>query len=207
MESGTDGRERLEAGLQPASQGVGRLQQRDYWGVIRGCRYDPASLTSYVRRHFAELPPEPLARFRETGGGAPLSLGDELEIALPGAGKVGVRVVHVNARSFTVATLRGHPIAGRITFGAYPNDRGDVLFHIRSRARFASTLQRLGHFLAGAPMQSTTWTDFIDRLAHTVGDGVIGSIHDELTEIPPGMEPPDLPLSPTFIAEDSARSE
>jgi hypothetical protein len=201
MEPGTTSREKLEEGLQPASQGVGPLLQRDYWGVIRECRFGAAELMEYVRRHFAELPPGELARFRSTGEAAPLLLGDELEIALPGAGKVGARVIDLSSNSFTVATLRGHPIAGRITFGAYPNERGDIIFHIRSRSRAASTLHRLGHFLAGEPMQSTTWTDFLDRLAHTVGAGMIGCLHDETTEVPVEMEPQDSLFSPTFVAE------
>jgi hypothetical protein len=200
MKSGNDREEGLEAGLQPASQGVGPLQQRDYWGVIRGCRFGPALLMDYVRRHFAELPPAELADFHAAADGAPVELGDELEITLPGAGKVGVRVIHLTPHSFTVATLRGHPIAGRITFGAYPNPRGDVIFHIRSRARFATSLQRLGHYLAGEPMQSATWTDFIDRLAHTVGEGVIGTLHDQLSEVSPESEREDHPLSPTFVS-------
>ncbi len=201
MEPGTTSREKLEEGLQPASEGVGPLLQRDYWCVIRECGLGAVELMAYVRRHIAELPPEQLARFRSPRGAAPLELGDELEIALPGAGKVGVRVIDLGSTSFTVATLRGHPIAGRLTFGAYPNGRGDIIFHIRSRARSASTLQRLGHFLAGEPMQSTTWTDFLDRLAHTVGEGVIGFIHDQTTRVSPEVERQDTLFSPTFRAK------
>jgi hypothetical protein len=192
----------LREGLQLASEGVGPLVQRDYWCVIRESRMRPPELVSYLRLHFAELPPEALGTFRTPhSGAAGLDLGDEMEILLPGAGAVAVRVVHLTSHTLTVATLRGHPIAGRITFGAYPNARGDVIIHIRSRSRAASTLHRLGHFAAGDAMQSTTWTDFLDRLANTVGAGVIGAIHEESREVPEEVERRDPPLSPTFSAE------
>jgi hypothetical protein len=193
---------KLQEGLQLASEGVGPLVQRDYWCVIRECRMRPAELVSYLRRHFAELPPEALGTFRtplarEEG----LGPGDEMRILLPGAGEVGVRVIHLTSHSLTVATLRGHPVAGRITFGAYPNARGDVIAHIRSRSRAASTLHRLAHLAAGDAMQSTTWTDFLDRLANTVGAGVVGAIHEESREVPAEVERRDAPLSPTFRAQ------
>ena len=52
--------------------------------------------------------------------------------------KTRVRVVDTNSLSLTLATDDGHPEAGRITFGVYPNDEGDIVFHIRSRARSGS---------------------------------------------------------------------
>lgn len=201
MEGRTPDRDALRKGLQLASQGSGPLVQHDYWCVIRGCRFAPDALMAYVREHFAELPPAELADFDEREGGAPLEVGDEMRIRLPGAGMVGVRVIHTDARSLTVATLEGHPIAGRITFGAYRNERDDVIFHIRSRARNASTLHYLGHVVIGEPMQSTTWTDFLDRLAHTVGQGVVGVIHEETSEVSEEAERGDALFSPTFVAE------
>jgi len=192
----------LRKGVQPASDGVGPLMQRDYWCVIRRCRFRSRALLSFVRHRFPRIPPEELARFEPSWEeGTPLEVGDELKIRIPGAGTVGVRVVDVDSNSFTVATLEGHPLAGRITFGAYPNAHGDVVFHIRSRSRAASTLDRLGHLVAGDPMQTTTWTDFLDRLAHMTGDGVIGAIHEEESEVPEAVERDESLFSPTFTAK------
>lgn len=188
----------LYRGLNPASEGVGPLLQRDYWAVIRGSRLRPPELMELVCRRFTDFPPAELAIFRHPRGGeAPLAPGDEMEIELPLAGTVGVRVVHRDRNSITVATLQGHPVAGRITFGAYPNDQGDVILHIRSRTRSGSAVHYLGYLAAGEPMQSTTWTDFIDRVAHTVGEGVVGVIHEETTEL---EEEEEDAWSPTFLA-------
>lgn len=203
MQRQTPSREELGHGLQPASAGTGPLLQHDYWCVIRDCRSGPGELMSYVRRHFSEFPPEQLAGFGDPPEGErSLELGDEVGIELPGAGEVSIRVIHLAPCSMTVATLKGHPIAGRITFGAYRNDRGDVIFHIRSRSRSASTLHYLGHVVVGEPMQSTTWTDFLDRLSHMAGDGVVGAIHEETARVPEDTERRDSPFSPTFVAED-----
>jgi hypothetical protein len=54
--------------------------------------------------------------------------------------------------------------------------------------------------VVGDPMQATTWTDFLDRLAHMTGDGVVGAIHEDESEVPESGEAEDSPLSPTFSA-------
>jgi hypothetical protein len=190
----------LHSNLNPAADGRGPLLQRDYWAVIRSCEFRPPALMEWVRRWFTHLPPREMATFRSAGEQQVLEVGDELDIQLPGAGRVGVRVVHRDANSVTMATLKGHPIAGRITFGAYPNERGDVIFHIRSRSRSSTLFHHLGYVIAGEPMQTTTWTDFIDRLAHSVGEGVIGVIHEETSEVSREREREDPPMSPTFVA-------
>lgn len=202
MGIGSSSQEALAEGLQLASEGIGPLLQRDYWCVIRECRFGPVELMEFARSNFSRIPPEQLADFGDRGSAeGPLDLGDEMAIRLPGAGKVGVRVVDVRPRTMTVATMEGHPVAGRITFGSYRNSRGDVIFHIRSRSRSASIVHHLGHLVAGEPMQSTTWTDFLDRLSQMAGEGVIGVIHEDTTRVPEAVEQRESPFSPTFLAE------
>lgn len=48
-------------------------------------------------------------------------------------------------------------------------------------------------------MQSTTWTGFLDRLTHTVGDGVVGVIHEETSAVSEEAERRDSLFSPTFV--------
>lgn len=215
--------------IQPAPIGKGPLLERDYWAVLREPRDGPAELMTLLARHFTAFPPPSLVRFKHPDGddaeagndgkgagpreenedrnGAddkfaerPLRVGDEIEIDIRLAGSCGVRVVHRDANSLTLATLEGHPEAGRITFGLYRDHRGNVVFHIRSRARAGSRIQLAGFLFAGDPMQTNTWSDFINRFAASVGDGVLGAIHAEKRTV--DEEPGDRSLNgPTFVAQ------
>lgn len=181
----------------PASQGVGPLLQRDYWAVFPGCELKPSELMGLIRTHFCEFPPAALVRF---DAGAGISVGSELEIDILPAQHCAVRVIHTDAQSFTLGTLEGHPEAGRITFGAYRNPAGEIVIHIRSRARSSSAPNRLGFLAIGDAMQTNTWTDFIVNVAAAAGTTIPGVIHAETQEVdavPEDDEPLD---SPTFLA-------
>jgi len=155
--------------LTAARAGVGPFLQRDYFaGIERACAR-PSELMALVRRHFSSLAPEELAAFRCPHAGRELCVGDEIDIHIRAAGECRVRVTHADAQSLTLGTLEGHPEAGRITFGAYRDESGELIFHIRSRARSDSLLRLLGFVMAGEAMQTNTWTDFISRVAVLAG--------------------------------------
>lgn len=193
----------LIRGLILASEGAGPLLQRDYWGVIENSQETPEGLGTILAEDFCRFAPEDLVKFaRVDGKEEPLEPGVELNVQIRLAGECGVRVIHRDAQSITLATLEGHPEAGKITFGAYLNDHDDVIFHIRSRARSSSKTRYAGFLAIGEPMQTNTWTDFVDSVAHDVGDGIIGSIHAETTEIDDEPDDPERVCSPTFKATD-----
>ncbi len=187
--------------LQPPSDGVGPLWQRDYWAVLRQCTLSPHEIMEQVRKQFFDFPPEELVVFHsQDEAGHRLEVGDVLEVVIRMKDPVGVRVIHHNACSITLGTLQGHPEAGRITFGAYRNARGDVIFHIRSRARAGSLMDYAGYLVGGDPMQTNTWTGYIDALAHLVAEGVVGSIHVEQQKVDPEEDDATMD-APTFIAQ------
>jgi len=191
-------------GILPAARGVGLLLQRDYWAVIAGCRPSPSALLAELADHFSAFAPRDVVTFARTDGTArPLEPGDVLEVRIRGAGTFRVCVASRTTQTLTLATLMGHPEAGRITFGAYRNDYGDVIFHIRSRARSSTRAGYLGFLMMGEVMQTATWVDFVTSVAFTFGEGVVGYLHVETTRIR-GRRGDDLEasaLSPTFIAE------
>ena len=185
-----------------ASDGFGPLLERNYWGVIRASRLKPSQVMKLVSRKFAEFAPAELCRFARTDEqeGVSLTVGDELDIDIMGAGFAQVRVIQQDMQSFTVATLEGHPEAGRVTFGSYRNVKSDVIFHIRSRARSSTQMTYLGFLAAGEPMQTNTWTDFVSAVATTVGAGVVGEIQAETQVLE--EDPHDDPRhDPTFVAQ------
>lgn len=189
----------LLEGLILAIHGSGPLLQRDYWAVIDQSRLSPPELAGLLARDFCTFAPEELVRFdREIPGD--LRVGEEIGVNIRMAGECRVRVLHRDENSLTLGTLQGHPEAGRITFGSYRNNQGDVVFHIRSRARASSPAIYAGYMTAGEPMQTNTWTDFIDRVAHTVGAGVKGVIHVETNEIDDAVDGPGCECTPTFQA-------
>lgn len=189
-----------ELDLLLATQGFGPLLRRDYWAVIRDCRATPERLVRTVRRHFPAFAPRELVRFSPRGGAdRALEPGDEFDVHIVGVPAVRVRLTHVGPQSFTLATESGHPEAGRITFGSYRNGRGDVIFHIRSHARSSSRFTRAGFLATGEVMQTSTWSDFVNRVAVAFGDGVVGYIHAETTRC--GDEAPEVTThAPTFEA-------
>jgi hypothetical protein len=189
----------LLEGLILAVHGTGPLLQRDYWAAIDQSRMSPPELADTLARDFCSFAPEELVRFDREAPGH-LQVGEELAVTIRMAGECRVRVLHRDRNSLTLGTLEGHPEAGRITFGAYRNRQGDVIFHIRSRARSSSRPTYAGYKAAGEPMQTNTWTDFIDRVAHTVGAGVKGVIHVETTEIDDDIDGPGGECTPTFLA-------
>jgi hypothetical protein len=183
--------------LLPATQGAGPLLQRDYWAVFARCALKPSEVMTYVKTHFCELPPTSLVRFEAPAG---LSRNSELDIRIMPAQSCRVRVLHEDGQSLTLGTLEGHPEAGRITFGAYRNPAGDVIFHIRSRARSASVSKRVGFLAIGDAMQTNTWSDFINNTAAAVGASITDAIRVETEEVEERPED-DHPLqSPTFLA-------
>ena len=187
--------------VQPASDGAGPLLQRDYWAVIAGSRLTPHQIVDLVAEKFPEFPPPNLVKFRLAEGcDPPLEVGDELDIDIRLAGSCAVRVVHRDANSITLGTLEGHPEAGRITFGAYRNDRGDVVFHIRSRARSSGLTKYVEFLFGGDPMQTNTWIDFINTVSMTVGSGVVEGIRVEQNHVEDDDEDSD-PNAPTYIAQ------
>lgn len=200
-EAGTGTGHGLLDGLLSAVEGAGPLLQRDYWALIDRCACSPSELMELVASRFAEFAPEELVVFsREGERDTPLEPGEELRVHIRGAGTFHVRIIHRDRQSLTMATLPGHPEAGRITFGAYRNARGDVIFHIRSRARSGSRTMYLGFRTGGEAMQTNTWTDFVNTVALTVGQGVIGFIHAETTVMEKAHESADDVRGPTFLA-------
>ena len=189
-------------GLLPAREGVGPLLQRDYWAAVRGAKLRPSEVATELRAHFASFVPSELAAFSHPEGGGLLEVGDELEISIAGAGDCKVRVVHCDAQSLTLATAVGHPEAGRITFGAYRDDRGALVVHIRSRARSDSFLRLIGFLIVGEAMQTNTWTHFISRVAAFAGGEVEDRIHAEMGSIDGDDGEEDVLDQPTFLARN-----
>jgi hypothetical protein len=183
--------------LLPATRGAGPLLQRDYWAVLDGCGMSPSELITQVKANFCKLPPSALVTFDAPAG---VAKDADLDIVIMPGQRCAVRVIHEDAQSITFGTLDGHPEAGRITFGAYRNPAGDVIFHIRSRARSSTAMKRLGFLALGDAMQTNTWTDFIKNTAALARAPIKGVIHADTDAVDELPEDDDPLKSPTFLA-------
>lgn len=188
--------------LLPATEGTGPLLQRDYWAVFANRELRPSTVMDRVFANFCTLPPPALVEFEpgRRNADTAFEVGGELNITIHPAQQCRVRIIHRDANSITLATLEGHPEAGRITFGAYRDTSGAVIFHIRSRARSSSIGTRLGFLAVGDALQTNTWTDFINNTASLLQTEIDGPIR-VATEVSEQAREDGEPLNaPTFLA-------
>jgi hypothetical protein len=194
--------------VQTAADGEGPLWQRDYIGVIVDTQYAPEDVARMLLTEFPRFSPDALARFtRRTDPAQPLQLGEDIEIDLKGYGHCAVRVVHLDSRSLTLRTLEGHLEAGRITFGAYHDELGRLVFRIRSRSRIAGPIRYVGYRLFGMPLQASIWTEFIRRVCHAVGGQLVGEVRVEDRKVEDSAADRGEWDHPTFTPEDRTGAE
>lgn len=161
----------------PATEGAGPLLERDYFAAIEGASCTPEQVAEMLRDRFVQFAPAETAVFRRTGGEeAPLEVGDEMDIRIALRGECKVRVVQLDLCTLTLRTLKGHPEAGRVTFGAGRDEEGRLTFRIRSRTRASSRLNYLGYLCLGKQLQARCWIRFIDRVAEACGGRIVGRI-------------------------------
>lgn len=169
---------------QPADTGAGPFLERTYCVDIARPRLSARALMHEVQCHLPDFSPDLLAEFKKTAG-APdcLRPGDEFAVKILGPWNGNVRVTDVAEDSFELATLQGHPEAGRIRFSARPDDRrpGVVRFEIRSWARSRDGLvaffyDKLG---AGKRVQEQTWRLFCEKVAERSGGEPLGPVSIE----------------------------
>lgn len=189
-----------------AADGTGPLLQRDYWAVIEHSSCAPEQVMSKLLAQFPEFAPSELANFACAGPlEQPLRVGDAMQINIKMSGLCQVRIAQVDERSFTMRTLEGHPEAGRITFGAYYDERGQLTFRIRSRARASTSLKAIGYNLFGKMMQTRVWVVFIERLAAACGGTIQGEVQTAEKEIDGNIADTGELHTPTFVSHDCVR--
>ncbi|TPG60228.1 DUF1990 family protein [Hymenobacter nivis] len=175
---------------QPAARGAGpQLDRRYYLDVLRP-RQGPAPLMAAVQADLPQFSPALLADFEQTSGTAgALAVGDEFHIKILGPWNGSVRVTEVGATFFELATLEGHPEAGRIRFEAHALDgRPDALrFEIHSVARSRDGLVAFAYDTIGGGklMQEATWVEFCQRVAQASGGQALGPVTVETTRRAP----------------------
>ena len=92
---------------------------------------------------------------------------------LPNDVKTGVEVVAANTtgnpKTFTLATLKNHPEAGKITFSVNDLGNGKVEVSIHSEAKFGGAAAQLAYGAVGKDAQTRIWQGFLSRAVQNSG--------------------------------------
>lgn len=171
----------VDADLQPPEDGVGDLYHRRYRVLIAEAQTDAVELMRRLTAHPDCAAPTEFATFQRVDGtDAPMSVGDEYVVRMPGPWDGPVRVVDMTPNSFRLATLDGHLEAGQIEFRTAPAEPGEdgVVLTIESWARSGDRFSRLMYQSLGVSkeVQLHMWISFLERAAGVAGGRVRGGV-------------------------------
>jgi NADH dehydrogenase len=158
---------------QQPGDGMGPLQRKRFWANIHGAPVDSRELMDLIREQCTELMTVEFAA--EPGTPQEIVEGSTLTAALPFRGNIQVRVAKVTPTSFTLVTLRGHPLAGIVRFDTRNVNKTTVRFTITIAARAATMVDWLAMTTVGRVMQDQNWTTVVERVVELSGgssDGV-----------------------------------
>lgn len=166
---------------QRVDEGVGSLEARRFWADMRNAPVDSKELMELIRERCTELMTVEFAAEPDTP--QEIVEGVCLTAALPFRGNIQVRVAKVTPTSFTLVTLRGHPLAGAVRFDTRNVNASTVRFTITVAARAATMFDWLAMSTVGRVMQDQNWTTVVERVIELSGgesEGVqVENVRDE----------------------------
>jgi len=146
--------------------GVGPLVHRIYRTRIVGSALSPETLMERLRQDLDQVAPSEFASFQKVEGHAPLALGDEYVVRMPGPWDGPVRVIAATPTSFRLGTLAGHLEAGQIEFRAGAEHRAlhfEIESWARSADRFSDALY--SHLRLAKEVQLHMWVSVVGKVA------------------------------------------
>jgi NADH dehydrogenase len=152
---------------QVPSQGVGTLEVKHFWADIRASRYTAEQLLEQFRLQFGDLMPVEFG-VEPASPQTSLTPGATLTTKLPGRGHVQVRVEELTDRHVTLATLRGHPLAGIVRFSTTPIADG-VRFEVTTCDASSNRLDWIALTLGGARIQDGNWLLLVQHVIEMSG--------------------------------------
>ncbi|MEU6773255.1 DUF1990 domain-containing protein [Streptomyces sp. NPDC046759] len=181
--------ETVDARVQRAEDGCGPLFHRLFRVRIAEADIDAGRLIERVCRDFKSFVPTEVVDIRAGELRAHgLDAGDELVVDMPGPWNGPVRVVHRDAETLRLVTLRGHMEAGQVQFRAHED--GDLLvFEIELWARPGSRMVHLlySHLRLAKEIQLNMWVRFCLSAVTASGGRLTDGVHVATRRLdPPG---------------------
>lgn len=180
----TDGLKLLADSLpeQLPDNGIGSLRRKQVWVDIRASKLGVEQLFERFRQRFSDVTPWSMNVGSEPGTPTEPTEGATLTMALPLRGNVQVRVEELTARSLTLVTLEGHPLAGAVRFLC--EVRGDCIrFEVQVYDRAADVADWLIMRTVGQMIQMGTWKSIVRRMADESGGDVVGGVQTEVESL------------------------
>lgn len=181
--------------VQRVEDGCGPLYHRLFRVSIAAADLDADRLMEWVCRDFKRFVPSEVVDIR-TGElrGHGLDVADELLVEMPGPWNGPVRVVHRDANSLHLVTLRGHMEAGQVQFRA--REDGDLLvFEIELWACVGNRLVHLlySHLRLAKEIQLNMWVRFCLSAVTASGGRLVDGVHISTRRLDPPGKAPALP--------------
>ncbi len=153
--------------LQTPFEGIGPVLHKTYRVPVRHAKRSPDELIALFRERCVEV--MPIDFHAEPGAARRLDEGNTLAVRVPLRGNVLMRVVEVEPRRVTIATVEGHAISGAVRFSA-EHDDGGVAFVIDVHARASNWLDRAAMGTFGRFLEDLDWKRTARRAA-ALADG------------------------------------
>jgi hypothetical protein len=146
-------------------EGFGKLWRKRYWIRLAGSTVTPEELVQVWKDHYTDFWPKGSRLYQPPGG---LEKGDvaAADLSMIGGTRIGTGIVVTDERdtSFTFTTLRGHMLAGTITFSG-SDDGGVTVAQVESVMRATDPLYETGMYLGGHPYENRFWKASLRALA------------------------------------------
>lgn len=159
--------------------GFGKLWRKRYWVRLAGSTVTPAELIETWKTRYTEFWPKGSRLYQPPDG---LHQGDvaPADLAMIGGTRIGTGIVVTDERdtSFTFTTLRGHMLAGTITF-ASSEEGGVTVAQVETVMRATDPLYEIGMYLGGHPYENRFWKASLTALAKHFGVEAQPEMSDE----------------------------
>lgn len=162
-------------------EGVGPLRRKRFYADIRNARLSAAQLCAQFRDQFADI--LPLEVGAEPGANTVIEEGATITMKLPVRGVVQVRCEEAGDSCVTLATLKGHPLAGMVRFLFEQHGPADVHAEIRVYARAGGLFDHIALSTIGTALQNEAWKTTLERVVELSGGEAPDGIQHESSKL------------------------
>jgi uncharacterized protein YbjT (DUF2867 family) len=166
---------------QVLGEGVGAIELKRFWANIVDAPKDATELMASVKAHIKDIMPIDFAA--EPGAPTTLAQGATMTGRIPVRGTIQMRVEESSLRQVTLATLRGHPIAGVVRFRASDRSNDGIRFEVIVFSQAADLADWVVLQTAAAPAQNANWNTVVERVVELSGGTAPDGVGTEMTSL------------------------